>query len=127
MESGNNNKWRVRIAVLVIFALGFVAGALSWNIYRSWRWSRPFEGRRDRYEQMLDRLQLTKEQRTQVENILTDARTKIMELRKQSEPGMREVRQQTDQRLQSILTPEQWEQFKKMRDEMRGRGRRGKG
>jgi Spy/CpxP family protein refolding chaperone len=127
MESGNKNKWRVRVAVLVIFALGFVAGALSWNIYRSWRWSRTFDGRRDRYEQMLDRLQLTKEQRTQVDTILTDARAQLMELRKQSEPRMREVRQQTDQRLQSILTPEQWEQFKKMRDEMRGRGRRGRG
>ncbi len=123
----NKNRRKVRIAVLGIFAIGFVAGALSWNIYRSWNQGRRSEGRRDRYEQMLDRLQLTQEQRVHVDRILSDARAQLVELRKQSEPGMREVRQQTDERLQAVLTPQQWEQFKQMRDEMRGRFRRGRG
>jgi Spy/CpxP family protein refolding chaperone len=37
---------------------------------------------------------------------------------------MREIREQTDQRLQAVLTPEQWERFKQMRDEMGPRRRR---
>jgi Spy/CpxP family protein refolding chaperone len=123
----NKNRWKVRIAVLAIFAIGFVSGVLSWNIYRSWSQGRYSEGRRDRYEQMLDRLQLTQEQRVQVDRILSDARTQLVGLRKQSEPAMREVRQQTDERLQAVLTPQQWEQFKQMRNEMRGRFRRGRG
>jgi periplasmic protein CpxP/Spy len=120
MEIVNKSKWNLRIAVLAIFALGFVAGALSLNIYRSYNFSR-----RGHFEQMLDRLQLTPEQRTQVEKILSDARTQLMDEQRQR---MREVREQTDQRLQTVLTPEQWEKFKQMRGEMgdwrRRRGRR---
>jgi Spy/CpxP family protein refolding chaperone len=111
-----NSKWKLRVAVLAIFALGFAAGAFSLNIYRSYRFGQQF-----RSGQMLDRLQLTSEQRPQVEKILSDARMQIIDLRRQSEPRMREVREQTDQRLQTVLTPEQWEKFKKMRGEMGGR------
>jgi hypothetical protein len=130
MEIVNKSKWQLRFAVLAIFALGFAAGALSWNIYRSYRFGRMTEARRDRFEHVLDRLQLTSEQRPQVEQILADARTQWIEARRQTEPRMREIREQTDQRLQSVLTPEQWERFRQMRDEMgprryrRGRGMR---
>jgi Spy/CpxP family protein refolding chaperone len=82
---------------------------------------------RDRYQQMLDSLKLTQEQRAQVDKILGDARTRIQELQKQSQPGMQEVRQQTDERLQAVLTPEQWGQFRQMRDEMRERRHRERG
>jgi Spy/CpxP family protein refolding chaperone len=120
MEIVNKSKWNLRMAVLAIFALGFVAGALSLNIYRSYSF-----GRRGHFDQMLDRLQLTSEQRTQVEKILSDARVQLMDEQRQR---MREVREQTDQRLQTVLTPEQWEKFKQMRGEMgdwrRRRGRR---
>ena len=121
MAFGNKNQWQVRIAVLLIFAMGFAAGALSWNFYRSRHVFSP--GDRDRFDQVLDRLQLTAEQRTQVDQILSDARTRLVELRKQSEPGREEIRQQTDQRLQSVLTPDQWEQFRQAREAMRGRRR----
>jgi len=36
------------------------------------------------------------------------------------------VRQQADERLQKVLTPEQWKQFQQERDEMRSRERRGR-
>ncbi len=117
------NKWQVRIAVLIIFALGFTAGALSWNIYLEWRPASPVEARRNRYEQLLDSLKLSPDQRVAVEKILSEARARLIELRKQSEPSMREVRQQTDERLQMVLTPEQWEQFQRMRAELRARSR----
>jgi Spy/CpxP family protein refolding chaperone len=130
MEIVNKSKWQLRLAVLAIFALGFAAGALSWNIYRSYRFGRTVDVRRDRFEQVLDRLQLTSEQRPQVEQILADARTQWIEARRQTEPRMREIREQTDQRLQAVLTPDQWERFKQMRSETgprryrRGRGMR---
>lgn len=127
MEIGNRNKWQLRMAVVAIFTLGVVAGALSWNLYREWRVERPLEGRRERFEHLLNRLNLTPEQRPQVEKILDEARAQFIEVRKQSEPRMQEVRQQTDQRLQTVLTTQQWEQFKQMRDEMRSRYGRGRG
>jgi hypothetical protein len=53
----------------------------------------------------------------------------MTELRKDEEPKFREVRKQTDERLQQVLTPHQWEQYKQMIEEFRktrpfGRGRR---
>jgi Spy/CpxP family protein refolding chaperone len=126
INSPERNKWQVRIAALIIFALGFTAGALSWNIYQKWRPASPVEARRNRYEQLLDSLKLSPDQRAAVEKILSEARARLIELRKQSEPSMREVRQQTDERLQMVLTPEQWEQFQRMRAELRARSRYGR-
>ena len=31
-----------------------------------------------------------------------------------------------DERMRKVLTPEQWEEFRRSREEMRGRGRRGR-
>jgi Spy/CpxP family protein refolding chaperone len=122
MEIASKNKWQLRLAVLGIFALGFVAGALSLNMYRS------FQFRRIGYQQMLDRLQLTGEQRKQVDQIFAEARTQMMDVRERTAPQMREIRERTDQRLRVVLTPEQWDNFKKMREEMGPwRRRRGRG
>jgi Spy/CpxP family protein refolding chaperone len=54
---------------------------------------------------------------------MNDARARMIEIRKQSSPRFREVRQQTDERLKTILTPEQWSQWQRMTSEMRGRRR----
>ena len=113
MERVNKSKWQLRLAILGIFALGFAAGALSLSIYRSYRFAQQWEGRRDRFDQMLDRLQLSPEQRTQVEKILSDTRTQLID-------HTREVREETDRRLQAVLTPEQWEKFRQLRREMGG-------
>jgi Spy/CpxP family protein refolding chaperone len=80
--------------------------------------------RQDRFEKMLDRLNLSADQKTQVHQILSDTRGQLQTLRKESEPRFEEIRRQADERLQKVLTPEQWQQFQKERSEMRGRGRR---
>ena len=113
MDSSARSKWQVRIAVLLLFVVGFIAGALAMNIYRSRHWS-PRSGVRGGFEQMMDRLNLTQDQKTQVGDIFEDARKQLAELRKDSEPKFREVRKNTDERLQSVLTPEQWDQFQQM-------------
>src|SRR5438132_1513933 len=113
MDSSARSKWQVRLAVLLLFVVGFIAGALAMNIYRARHWS-PRSGGRGGFEQMLDRLNLTQDQRTQVGEIFEGARNQLAELRKESEPKFREVRKNTDERLQSVLTPEQWEQFQQM-------------
>src|SRR5207244_7683544 len=62
MDSSVRSKWQVRLAVLLLFVVGFIAGALAMNIYRARHWS-PRDGGRGGYEQMLDRLNLTQDQR----------------------------------------------------------------
>ena len=126
MDATSKSKWQVRVAAIVIFFLGFTAGALALNGYR--RWSRGgAEGRQTRFEQMLDRLQLNADQKTQVHQILSDTRSQLQALRKESEPRFTEIRRQADERLQKVLTPEQWKQFQQEREEGRNRGRRREG
>lgn len=123
MENSSKRKWQIRGAVLAIFVLGFVAGALTITAYQAGRGRLPSESRRDRYEQLLDRLNLTAEQRPQVEQIMRDSRTELIKMRKESEPRFVELRRQTDERLQAILTRQQWEQWQQLGSEMRRRRR----
>jgi Spy/CpxP family protein refolding chaperone len=123
MEKTSKSKWQVRIAAILIFVLGFAAGALALNVYQ--RWARTSaQANRQEFDQMLDRLQLNSDQKTQVHQIFSDTRQQLQALRKESDPRVTEIRRQTDERLQKVLTPEQWKQFQQMRDERRSRGRR---
>jgi len=123
METNGKGRWSIRAAVLGVFLLGCLAGALSMNVYRAHLSRSPREPRGERFEQMLDRLNLTADQRIQVEQIMKESRSQIVEMRRQSEPRYKEIRKQTDERLQAILSPQQWQQWQQMTQEMRGRRR----
>ena len=127
MNTNLKSKWQVRVAALVIFVLGFAAGALAINAYQKWSRTNRDGERAARFEAMLDRLQLSNEQKTQVHQILDETRQQLTSLRKESEPRFDAIRQQADERLQKVLSAEQWKQFQQERDSMRGRGRRGRG
>jgi Spy/CpxP family protein refolding chaperone len=126
MDITNKRKWQVRLAAILIFLLGFAAGVLALNGYKRWMWSRGELSRQDRFERMLDSLQLNADQKTQVHQILGDTRSQLQALRKESEPRVAEIRRQADERLQKILTPNQWKQFQEERDKMRSRDRHGR-
>jgi Spy/CpxP family protein refolding chaperone len=122
MEKTSKSKWQVRIAAILIFVLGFAAGALALNVYHRWARTRD-QANIQAFDQMLDRLQLTSDQKTQVHQIFTDTRQQLQALRKESDPRVTAIRQQTDDRLQKVLTPDQWKQFQQMKDERRSRAR----
>jgi Spy/CpxP family protein refolding chaperone len=121
MDKAGKSKWLLRAAATIIFLLGFTAGALAFNAYRAWSRTRTDQSGRDGFDQMLDRLQLSADQKTQVHQILGETRDQLQALRKESEPRVNEIRQRTDERLQKVLTPDQWKQFQQKREEMRGR------
>lgn len=126
MGNMNINKWKLRVAALLIFLLGAAAGALAPRAYSAWF----RDGRqhpREGFEQMLDRLQLNAEQKVQVRQILGEAREQFRALRKETEPRENEIRRRADERLRQVLTPEQWQQFQKMMSERPRRGRGGRG
>ncbi len=128
MDRARKNSWLVRAAALGIFLLGFAAGALAPSAYRAWvRGDRAQGSREDRFQQMSERLKLSPEQKTQVQQIFGETRTQLESLRRESEPRFAEIRRQADERIQKVLTPEQWGQFKQSRREDRPRGRRGRG
>lgn len=125
MDNTAKSKWQVRIAALVIFVVGFAAGVLALNAYRGWARGAGAGRGEDRFEQMSARLQLNAEQKTKMQQVLGDTREQLRALRRESDPRVTEIRKQTDQRLQQILTPDQWQSFQQMRDEMRARRGRG--
>ena len=117
MDNASKNRWQVRGAALIIFVIGFAAGILAMNVYRGLA-ARPS---RDRFEQMAEKLQLTDEQKPKVQEIFADTREQLRAVRRESEPKVNEIRSQADSRLQTVLTPEQWQKFQSIRDEMRPR------
>ena len=114
----------------MIFVLGFTAGIFALNVYR--RWARDEGEPNDRSERLSQRLQLNEDQKTKMQQVFSDTREQLSALRKESEPKVNEIRSQADERMKQILTPEQWQQFQKIEDEMRHRrggrgGPRGEG
>ena len=125
METSAKYKWQVRLAALLLFAIGIVVGILATNLYRGWQ--RPAApGPRDRFERVLDRLDLTPDQRAQVQAIFDDTRAELGELRRQNGSKFRDVRQRTDERLRQALTEAQWEQFQQLMSSYRERRSRGR-
>jgi Spy/CpxP family protein refolding chaperone len=127
MDKLKRNTWLVRAVAVAIFLLGFAAGALAPSAYRAWVRERAEESQPDRFKRMSDELKLNPEQQSQVQQIFGDTRSQLQALRKESEPRFAEIRRQADERLRQVLTPEQWEQFQKTRDEARPHGRGGRG
>lgn len=121
METSVKNKWQIRLAVLLIFGIGFVAGALAINVYRARHVASSSASHRDRFERVMEQLQLSAEQRDQVKAIFDEASAQLTEMRKESQPRFHEVREQTHARLRAVLTAEQWEQFQKLTSDFRER------
>jgi len=120
MTNVSRNRWQVRIAATIIFVLGFTAGILALNVYRGWG----SRGRDNRMDELSERLKLSADQKTKVQEIFNDTREQLRAVRQETEPRMEEIRRQADGRLQTVLTPDQWQQFQHLREE---RGRRGRG
>jgi Spy/CpxP family protein refolding chaperone len=121
METKARTRWQIRLAALTIFLIGFLAGALAMNFYRSRQVFPSSPNMRGRFDRVFDQLDLTPDQKDRVREIFDDARSQLAEIRKASEPKSREVRKHTDERLQAVLTPEQWQRFQQMMEENRGR------
>ena len=123
MTNVTKNRWQVRVAATIIFVLGFTAGILALNVYRGW----VPRGGGNRMDELSERLQLTADQKTRVQEIFNDTREQLRAVRRETEPRMEEIRRQADGRLQTVLTPGQWQQFQRLRDERGRRGRGGRG
>jgi Spy/CpxP family protein refolding chaperone len=123
MNNVTRNRWQVRVAAVIIFVLGFTAGILALNVYRNVVRDGGPPG--NRFDALAERLNLTADQKTKVQEIFSDTREQLRAVRQETEPRMADIRRQADGRLQTVLTPDQWQQFQKLRDERGRRGDRG--
>ncbi len=117
MEPIKISRWQARAAVVVLFLLGFAAGVLSLELYRSkWTSVAPV-----RLEQLSKRLNLTESQLKQTQEILKNARVQLSAIHSEAQPKIVEIRKMTRRQLRSVLTPEQWRQLQRMMRESRAR------
>ena len=101
------------LLVLVVFLLGIGLGALGMYVAGARVWgARPeVQSHRNKHarfvEQLTRDLNLTPEQRRQLDAILTDMGPKFQALHQQIAPQSEQLRQQGRERIRAILTPEQ--------------------
>ena len=116
MQAMKNKKWQTVGVALVIFALGFLVGALSLNLYHRRAAAAQFVPPSVRFERALKQLNLSSDQQTKVQAILDETRSQLRDVRKDSQPKVTEIRDHARARLQAVLTPEQW---RKLDDDMK--------
>ena len=126
------NRWRVILAAAVIFLAGVATGAVVVRTYapkivKRTHISPPLpigHDRRQEYISKLDReLQLTAEQRTQVEGILADSQERMKQIWEPMEPQVKEEYRRTRREISEILNPEQqakMKQWRKDKDNSKG-------
>jgi Spy/CpxP family protein refolding chaperone len=119
MQVTGKDKWQVGTAVLLIFALGFIAGALALNLYRTYHPAASGQprGRQRHLEQVIDTLSLSDDQKAQVKQIFSDTRKQLADLHQQSNPAYAQIRQQAREKLKAVMTPEQWDHFQQVMKE----------
>lgn len=118
MNSSSKFNWQVRAAVLSVFLLGFVAGALALNAYHVWFAAAP-PTKQQRFERIFDELSLSDAQKSEVQKIVGETREEIQSLRRESEPRVKEIRGRADERFQKVFNAEQWQKFQTLRDELK--------
>lgn len=119
MNIENKGKWQIRLATLSIFVLGFAAGAFALNAYHLWFGAAKQPTKQERYEEAFNQLNLDDAQKGEVQKLVGEIREKVQAVRQESEPRLQEIRAQHDEKLQRVLTPEQWQTFQKLREKIR--------
>jgi len=107
---------RVYLYFILTFLLGAVVGGTAvlfygWQSGR-WRHRRPDPQRIVR--RLSRELKLTAEQTAQLDKIMTESFQKMAEQRKQAEPQLKAIHDETSGRIRQILTPEQLPKFNEM-------------
>lgn len=122
-------KWKIWAGLLVLFVSGVLIGSVGTRIYVRHKISgivareRPVI--RDLFLRRLTReLDLTKEQRLEVEGIANRTAEKFHELQKQHRGEVEGILDQAVSDMKEQLSPEQQERLDSIREEMKARQRR---
>jgi periplasmic protein CpxP/Spy len=95
-----------------------------------------YKGRHNRMAKVQERLKLTPEQMEKIKPILQEQRTKVQALRESAGQNadraalrsqMQTIHQETEAKLQGVLTAEQFQEWKSLRTEGKGRGWKSRG
>jgi len=110
------------LSVAALFFSGVAIGALGVFLYiddrpgQRVRGERPGPPPRFAMQTMAEALDLTPEQREQIQAIHRESRRTAEEIRHEMRPRLEDHIEQTRERMIAVLTPEQQERFEEMRD-----------
>jgi len=113
------------VAVIALFLLGTVAGALGYQAFLFHQLRQPGGvaawGARLLASDLKRRLDLTPEQEAQVEHILADSRAESAQLHREMRPRARAILDRAHARISAVLTPRQRAEFERFREQRHGR------
>jgi len=119
MNQNSKSIWKIRILVSSIFILGVIAGAGGFYSYSTWISPNREISRREKYQEVFNKLGLNEQQRTEVDKIIGELREKLSALRAEAQPRVQQIRAENDEKLQKVLTLEQWSKFKAEREKIK--------
>ena len=126
------NSWKVILATIVIFGAGVITGGLLVDHVKHpfrppppppW-WDVPASARAEIFnkqfvQQLNDKLNLTKEQREQIQKIVAQGQENIHNLWKIIGPQFQADLRDTREQIKAVLTPEQRRQFEMLMKQQR--------
>jgi hypothetical protein len=117
MES-NPSQAKARLIVLAVFVIGFVAGALSINLFQRITGAgvtQSAESPKDRhFKELKERLHLTQDQETQISAIVNHTYTEYNQISQEVDPKINAARQSCRDKIRAVLTPQQLPTFEEM-------------
>ena len=124
------NKLKVAIILLLVFAVGALAGSLGNKLYFKHRFERFVKGGPPPLMHILMRkvvhdLDLTGAQKADIEKIVRQAEEKIISFREKYRPEFEKIMDDTIARIKEKLTDEQKKKLVKLHEELKMRGRMG--
>ena len=124
------DKLKVAIIILLVFAVGALAGSLGNKLYFKHRFERFAKAGRPPLMHILMRkivqdLDLTGAQKTDIEKIVRQAEEKIVSFREKYHPEFEKIMDDTIAQIKEKLTDEQKKKLDKLHEELKMRGRMG--
>jgi DNA primase len=115
-------RWTIALYFGLVFICGGVLGAYGHRLYtvssvNASAPRNPEEFRKRYMAEMKSRLKLSDDQVTQLSAILDDTRAHFRAARQSIEPEMQKIRDEQQQRISEMLSPEQRTEWGKMRAE----------
>jgi Spy/CpxP family protein refolding chaperone len=112
-------RWIAILSVTGLFVIGILIGSLGTHLYYAHRLLTPDGppgwGGRLFMDRLEARLNLTSEQRREIDRILEESHARAESFRESMGPKVRALMEETHERVTAVLTPEQREQFEEMR------------
>jgi len=123
------SKLKVIAGIVLVFCLGLLVGSLGTGIYikhrvESFAVGGPMKHRIMAVRRLSDRLDLTKEQQTEIEKIVDRTLMELHELRKKHHPVIEEIRERSFMSIKEKLRDDQKEKMDKLYEELKKRWRK---